>query len=525
MKTAHSPVVLYADEHWLVVDKPYGLATHGGDPGDLGLQEWLELHSGFKTFVCSRLDKGTTGVLIFARTAEASAQAERVHTDESSRKTYYFLASTDVSKQHGQSWVCESPLDGKSARTEFFFERQISRDVWLYKAVIARGRMHQIRRHAAESGCPLWGDVEYGGCAAPRIALHCAELQWPGIATAICSPLPRSFSVDVQSQGRTAIESAVALERRGFWLSGITNAWRVLQRGELTDFDVSVDIYGKHALVWVYCNSSRSELTAALMPLLLELQKQHGLCGSVWRRIAKNPHKKGLVQEMWIEGQEPLETFEVHEHDWQAIVTLTLRQHVGLFLDHRDNRRRVQREAAGKRVANLFSYTCAFGIVAALADAEVVVNVDAAASTLNVGKRNFEINQLSEKRIGKFVERDVRIWLEKQVQKIEREEDAGWDIIVCDPPTFSATQDAGVFHVSQEWQELTQNCAQILKSDGICYFSMNCQAQERSIFEAELHKYFASVQRLRPPLDFPEVAGRTHARFYACRKPVSMPRR
>ncbi len=524
MNTVRTPIVLYADEHWLVVDKPYGLATHGGDPGDLGVQEWLELHHGLKTYVCSRLDKGTTGVLIFARTAEASAQAERVHTDESARKTYYFLASKDVSKQRGLSWVCESPLDGKSARTEFYFESQIAKDVFRYRAVIARGRMHQIRRHASESGCPLWGDVEYGGCHAPRIALHCADLNWPGLATEVRSPLPRSFLAETHKQSLTAIESAVAFERRGLWLSGVSNAWRVVQRGELTEFDVSVDVYGRHALVWVYCNSSREELSAALAPLLLRLEEQLGIVGSVWRRIAKNPHKKGLVQEIWVEGQEPPEIFEVSEHGWKAVVTLTLRQHVGLFLDHRDNRRRVQLAAAGKRVANLFSYTCAFGIVAALGEAEVVVNVDAAASTLNVGKKNFEINHLSDKRIGKFVERDVRVWLEKQVQKFDRGEDSGWDIIICDPPTFSATQDAGTFHVAQEWRDLARHCAYILKADGVCYFSMNCQAQERAAFESELQNYFSSVQRLRPPLDFPEVSGRTHARFYACRKPVRLTR-
>ncbi|MBM3380892.1 MAG: hypothetical protein FJY29_00415 [Betaproteobacteria bacterium] len=519
MSASKTPQILYSDAHWLVVEKPYGLATHGGDPGDLGVQEWLELHLGVKTFVCSRLDKGTTGVLIFARTPEASAQAERVHTDESSRKTYYFLASKDVSKKNGLNWVCELPLDGKAARTEFFFETQLNKDVFLYKAVIARGRMHQIRRHASESGCPLWGDVEYGGCNAARIALHCAELQWPGLASVIRSPLPQSFSAEVHKQGRTAVESAVAHERRGFWFASIAQAWRVVQRGELTDYDVSVDVYGAHALVWVYCDSEREELVSALEPLLLELQHRFGVVGCVWRRIAKNPHKKGLVQEMWTAGQEPPETFTVSEHDWKALVTLTLRQHVGLFLDHRDNRRRVQQMAPGKRIANLFSYTCAFAIAAALADAEVVVNVDAAASALNVGKKNFEVNQLAERRTGKFVERDVRVWLEKQVQKIERGEDSGWDVIVCDPPTFSSTQDLGVFHVAQEWQELAENCARILRADGVCFFSMNSQAHERLAFEAALQKCFAAVQRLKAPFDFPEIAGRSHARFYACREP------
>ncbi len=518
MKNKETPIVLYSDENWVVVEKPYGLATHGGDAGDLGVQEWLELHLGLKTFVCSRLDKGTTGVLIFARTAEASALAERVHVDESSEKTYYFLASKDVSEKFGKQWVCETPLDGKSARTEFYCEGKVAPEIFKYKAVIARGRMHQIRRHAAECGSALWGDVEYGGCNAPRIALHCTELRWPGISHPISSPLPQSFLQATHVQGLTAVESAVALERRGNWISSITSAWRVVQRGELSDFDVSIDVYGHHALVWIYDSSAGDVLSKALDPLLNTLKQSFGVVGCVYRRISKNPHKKGLIQDVWTTGKAPLDSFEVTEHDWKALVTLTLRQHVGLFLDHRDNRRRVEQMASGKRIANLFSYTCAFGIAGAQGGAEVVLNVDASMSTLNLGKKNFELNGLTERRVGKFIERDVRVWLDKQVQKFDRGEDPGWDIIICDPPTFSSTHDAGTFHVADEWRDLARCCEHILNRDGVCYFSTNCQAQERAAFEKELRSFFVSVQRLRPPLDFPEVTGRSHARFYECRK-------
>ncbi|MEY4066178.1 MAG: hypothetical protein RIR26_2386 [Pseudomonadota bacterium] len=511
--------VLYADEQWLVVDKPYGLTTHGGDAGDVGVQEWLALHAGVKTYVCSRLDKGTTGVLIFARTPEASAWAEKIHTEESSQKTYYFLSDRDVSLSLGKRWICEKELDGKSARTEFFFEGPVARGVFRYKALIARGRMHQIRRHAMASGCSLLGDSEYGGSPFARIALHCAELKWPALSQAIRSELPLTFQSDAHCSGRTVLEASVALERRGFWPASISRAWRVVQRGELNDLDVSVDLYGNHALVWIYDTTTREQIAEVLSPLFESLDLRFGCQGIVFRRIEKNPHKKGLVQEMWMEGVPPAPFFEVAEHAWQAEVTLTQRQHVGLFLDHRDNRRRVELNASGKRVANLFSYTCAFGLAAVSGGAEVVVNVDAAASALNVGKKNFDLNQMTASRKGKFVEKDVRVWLEKQVEKRLRGEDAGWDIVVCDPPTFSSTQSGGVFHVAKEWQSLAENCARILKPDGVCFFSANCQNHERQSFESELRKFFSRVQRLRSPLDFPEVGGRVHAHFFECHLP------
>ena len=518
MKFSTSPVILYSDNRWLVVDKPYGIATHGGDVGDLALQEWIELHFGIKTFVCSRLDKGTTGVLIFARTPEASSLAERIHIEESSQKVYYFLSDKDVSHTHGLSWQCALPLDGKPARTLFSYEKRLSKNVFLYKAQITRGRTHQIRRHAAESGCPLWGDVDYGGCTAPRIALHCAQLFWPDIAEPVCSPLPESFLEQTHDSGKTSLELAVALERRGQWIASVTSAWRVVQRGELTDFDISIDIYEKHALVWVYDVTDANVMSSALAPLFTSLRARYGIVGHVYRRISKNPHKKGLVQEVWSEGEMPPEIFAVREHSWQAWGTLTLRQHVGLFLDHRDNRRRVEINANGKRVANLFSYTCAFALAATKGGAEVVVNVDASASTLSVGKKNVELNALSEARVSKFVERDVRLWLDKQVQKMEHGDDPGWDIIVCDPPTFSSTHEAGPFQVVDAWEDLARSCSLILKHDGVCYFSTNSQGHERVTFETQLKRFFKTVLRLKPPMDFPDIAGRSHARFYECRK-------
>ncbi|MFZ9520593.1 MAG: pseudouridine synthase [Silvanigrellaceae bacterium] len=516
---APGSVILHEDEHWLIVNKPYGIATHGGDPGDVGVQEWLALHHGKQLFVCSRLDKGTTGVLLFAKTSAASSEAERIHVGELSEKTYYFLSDKDVRTNHGQSWICTQPLDDKSARTEFFFDTQIAENLFRYRALIARGRTHQIRRHAAHSGCPLWGDTEYGGKPAARIALHCFELKWPGIASTLRAPLPHSFSADSHALGASHVEGMVALERRGNWMSSITSAWRAVQRGELSRLDLSIDVYGKHLLVWVYDEASFEVIQGELQDFFLSLQRNFGLVGIVFRRISKNPHKQGLIQERLCVGIEPPELFEVEEHEWKAWVTLTARQHVGLFLDHRDNRRRLQLVASGKRIANLFSYTCAFGIVASKAGCEVVMNVDSAGSTLAIGKKNFELNALVEARTGKFVERDARVWLQKQVEKKAEGTDQGWDIIVCDPPTFSSTREGGAFHVGKEWIELSESCARILKADGVCWFSTNCQAQERAAFEKGLLRVFRKVQRLRPPMDFPEIAGRSHAWFFECREP------
>ncbi len=66
-------MILYQDNNWLAVDKPTGLATHAGQPGELGAVEWLDLHLGQEAHVMSRLDRGTSGVLLLARHPVAAA--------------------------------------------------------------------------------------------------------------------------------------------------------------------------------------------------------------------------------------------------------------------------------------------------------------------------------------------------------------------------------------------------------------------------------------------------------------------
>ena len=79
---------LYKDKNWLVVEKPSGISTHSAHKGDLGLVEWLALHHDEHVHICSRLDKGTSGLLAFALNAVSVATAQIIHEKERARKTY-----------------------------------------------------------------------------------------------------------------------------------------------------------------------------------------------------------------------------------------------------------------------------------------------------------------------------------------------------------------------------------------------------------------------------------------------------
>jgi 23S rRNA G2069 N7-methylase RlmK/C1962 C5-methylase RlmI len=504
---------LFENDDWLVVDKPTGVSTHGAFPGDVALQEWIQLHWDKTTHVCSRLDKGTSGVLIFAKTAAASARAQRVHEALSSQKEYVFLSHARLLESEFQS---NEPLDGALCETRFRFLQAVG-NAFLYAATIQRGRMHQIRRHASKAGIPVLGDVDYGGKPAERLFLHCHKTRWPEIEAMLESPLPESFLVTNLLQRAVS----VALERRGKLLSGICNAFRCVHRGEIP-VDCAIDRYANCLCVWDYeSEKSEEEVVNQIAPVAEVICERLKVSGWVLKRSVRNPHTRKLVASQRVFGEAPPPWFDVHEHGFKFRVTLTEAQHVGLFLDQRDNRRFLFKNVLAKRVANLFSYTCSFSVFAAAGEAEVVFSVDVAKKYLDVGVANFELNSLSERRSGKFVAEDVRSWLARQDRKRDREgEKALFDAIVCDPPTYSSTATQGEFSVAEEWEHLARQCARILRPSGFVLFSNNHRAGERSNYEDVLKRYFARVERRSQPLDFPQMIKEPdHVKLFLCFEP------
>lgn len=491
-------MILYEDDAWFAVAKPPGLATHAAREGELGAVEWLELHLDRTLHVVSRLDRGTSGVLLLARNAAASARAQRVHEDGGALKVYEFLSAA----ARPEPWTDTTSLDGKPARTEFTplgpagpFHR--------YRAEIQRGRTHQIRRHAAAAGVPLLGDGERGGAPWPRLALHCAEVRWPEIAAPLRDPAPAWFT-DPHPD-----DPALALERRAPWLGTVTDAWRAVHRDELPGLPAAVDVYGAWAdAVWFDEDADPAAARVALAPVLDRLARGHGVRGGTLRTHRRNPHRRGLVTEVTVFGEAPPARFAVHEHGLAYEISLTETQHTGLFLDQRDARRRVQRLAAGLRVANLFSYTCSFSVSAAAGGAEVVFSVDLAKAALDAGKRNFAANGLADGGRGKFVREDVRRWQERQLRrKRERPADhVPLDLLICDPPVFASSRSGGPFHVEKEWVALAGGAQALLGPGGLGIFANNHRGGDHARYRRDLEAAFPRVTEWSQPLDFPRVA-------------------
>lgn len=521
-------MILYQDENWLVVNKPEGMATHAGSPGELGVVEWLELHHGLKCYVVSRLDRGTSGVLLLALSREASGQAQQIHELEKATKTYEFL-STAVSRE--ERWACDQDLDGKTSHTEFvrletFGSVSTNKGVTnltRYQARIKRGRKHQIRRHAQIGGVPVFGDDQYGTHWNGRLCLHCRNLSWPGIGSDPESPLPPSFKALAGNDYSAAgLGFSLCRDRRLGWLETITDTFRAVHRDEIPGLPAAVDIYGKYFdAVWFDETADPIKAANRLNPVLDEVCRVYGCLGGTVRIHRRNPHQRNLVTETRIFRETPPDQFTVHEHGLQYQVSLTQTQHTGLFLDQRDTRRRIFLAAEGKRLANLFAYTCSFSAAVLSGGGEVAFSVDLSKPGLSVGKTNLELNGLADSGKGKFIQEDVRKWLERQLRR-KNEKPEEWqplDLIVCDPPVFASSKKGGKFSVEKEWPRLAEAAAQLMAPGGLALFANNHRTGDHSYYRRELVSRFSSVMELRPPLDFPVSEGRPHhVRLFWCER-------
>ncbi len=158
------------------------------------------------------------------------------------------------------------------------------------------------------------------------------------------------------------------------------------------------------------------------------------------------------------------ELVTVREGQARLLVNLFDYLDTGLFLDHRPLRLRIGREAAGKRVLNLFSYTGAASVHAAVGGAVATTSVDLSATYLAWAGRNLALNGASG-RAHQLVQADVMAWLAA---------DRGqYDLIFCDPPTFSNSARAQEFEAQRDHVRLLRACLSRLSPRGLLLFSNN----------------------------------------------------
>ena len=214
-----SRAVLFRDGALLAVDKPPGLPTHAtadpSRPSLVGHVERFLLEMGAGTYIAvhQRLDRDTSGVVLFAIDPRANEGLSRAFSGRGVEKTYVALtARPAIVPRRGLrvSVPLSAPGPGGGRRVSVGGEGalpaeteiavlEVLADALLVEARPRTGRKHQVRAHLAQAGMPILGDAVYGGAGgrAPRLMLHARRLALPhpltGQPLMIESPLPADF--------------------------------------------------------------------------------------------------------------------------------------------------------------------------------------------------------------------------------------------------------------------------------------------------------------------------------------------
>ena len=189
------------DERVLAIDKPNGLLSVPADRPSRSAQSALEDHLGQKLFVVHRIDRETSGVLLFAK--DQSAQNEVMSAWREAEKVYLAVVRGGPEEDRGvidlplrelksRAVVVDEKMRGtRDARTRFVVERRAD-GMSLLRVDLETGRKHQIRVHLAHLGCPVVDDARYDDARGTgRLLLHALSLNV--LDHHFEAPIPRGF--------------------------------------------------------------------------------------------------------------------------------------------------------------------------------------------------------------------------------------------------------------------------------------------------------------------------------------------
>jgi 23S rRNA (cytosine1962-C5)-methyltransferase len=533
------PCVLFEDKHLLVINKPAGVNTHAPGPwAGEGIFEWLRDREPrwASLAIIHRLDKDTSGIMVFGLSPGANKSLTAQFARRQAEKRYLFLTDRIQSEvpaicrssieRAGQRYVSR-PMHtgGNLAETRFTRTRagdwpevmpavNLPEGTQLIEAVPLTGRTHQIRVHAAATGFPVLGDILYGGTPAGRVYLHSAQLRirHPASGAPMKFVAPLNFLEDPRVDLRHLMIEP-----------GQTNAFRMVHGAADGWPDCYIDRIGDYLLV-----QTPGEITAAQKQLAERLSGRSGLKGVYHRLLTRHARGRGVeASPELIMGLAAPPTIPVMENGLSFELSLQEGYSVGLFLDQRENRRRLasghigagfgqlraqaavqlrggqERPRSGLELLNTFSYTCGFSVAAARLGMRAT-SLDLSKKYLDWGKRNFLLNGIAPEDHD-FIFGDVFEWLNRFQRKRRT-----FDMIILDPPTFSQSRESGVFRAEADYGKLVASAAGLLKNAGVLLASTNAAKWEPADFAGCVRTHLATAgwrivaeKYVPQPMDFP----------------------
>lgn len=536
------PCVIFEDDHLLAVDKPAGMNTHAPSPyAGEGIYEWLRSREPrwASLAIIHRLDKDTSGVMVFGKTPEANRSLTEQFARRLTHKQYVLLTDRMVPVKEftartalvrvGEKYVSRPQKSGgETAETRFRLVEQSSGRTmpstiptqslrsgsciaWLAEPVT--GRTHQIRVHAAERGFPVLGDELYGGTPAARVYLHAAELRLkhPVTNKEIVFNAPANFAADP----RVALREKLIEPQ-------LTNAFRLIHGASDGWPGGYLDRMGDFLL-----SESEGPVNSNRHNQMTQLAKHCGARGA-YHKILRRQFRGvtgGETGPRLLFGEPALPSFVIRENGLPYELSFNEGYSNGLFLDQRENRRRLltgyiapgfmlpstssrgktdaPEQSVKRNLLNTFSYTCGFSVAAAKAGMQTT-SVDLSKKYLEWGKRNFGLNQIPTAG-HEFICGDV-------FEELRRFGKKGllFEVILLDPPTFSQSKSSGAFRAEKDYGRLLQLALPLVRNNGVLFASTNAASwpavEFLELIKSEVRRSSREISQIHfvpQPLDFP----------------------
>jgi 23S rRNA (cytosine1962-C5)-methyltransferase len=579
--------IVYEDDALVAVDKPAGVPSQASREGaeddvvarlrrHLAARDGVPLDKAYLG-VHQRLDRATSGVLLYAKRREANRGLAEQFEGRKVEKTYVAaVTGWAASKEKAtlEHWLVPGEdgrmevlppgrRDRKAVRavTHVTLLRAGSAGRALLSLELETGRTHQARAQLAAAGAPIAGDRVYGEQPAegeaPRLLLHARALSLlhplTGAKLRVEAELPRAFerwlshgarspfasagaAASLPTLDRAALDDALAIARESRFALGRgaedalpTTVFRLVNEAGDGVPGLAVDVYGEHLVAHFYDDDALANRDA-----ILDTLDGLGFAGIYVKIRPKQANElvdtrtEALAPKTPSRGREAPEEIVVYEHGVPYLARLGDGLSTGIFLDQRENRRRVAELARGKRLLNLFAYTCPFTVAAAAAGAAHTVSVDASRGALDRAERGLVLAGAAGPH-HEMVCEDVFAWLEHASKatttagakgargakgsKSAKDRD-GFDVVILDPPSYSSVG-ASRFSTASDYRGLAAEAMRVVAKDGWLVACSN----HRQTVQAKLRRWLHEAAReagrevtqmkdLPPPIDFPPPWGR-----------------
>ncbi len=491
---------LFEDNDLLAIDKPAGVSTGGSERGsDPGLAEIVAAvrKRGETLAPINRLGRFESGILLLAKHANSAQpirtalRTGRIRQDYTAIVTGKTAATRmTIGGQHGASRGSKKGKRKTTGKHQRDGEPELATSLEIVRRdgrrALVRCRTsipttHAFRAQLRASGMRIVGDSlndrSYRLAKPEQTRLHLSRMTFRYAGKKAPLSLTTKTQLDVgdalaERRNIGRILRAALTRRLPCFANTATDAFRMLSGESDQAAGLVAEMFGSVLVLQVH--EDRKWPDRDLVHIAQWFEKNLGTRSTYVKRFVKDRSaaKEQAVMAMsdpnpmWgkpsaevVKIREQHVRFGIHPYDGFA---------VGLFLDQRDNRKRIFDMALNKNVLNLFAYTCGFSVAAAVGGATQCVSVDMSRKYLDRGRANFALNGLDASE-HEFIEADALDYLRRAKRQGRR-----FDLAVVDPPTFAHGRKRGSsFSVARDLPELIGAAANVVEPGGHLLLSTN----------------------------------------------------